>query len=116
MSTEWDDFVLKLNRYGISLKNTEDKLIWNQNVGEGSVTARLAYNCIMELDQYLEHIWWANLIWGSHFALKISCFMWLYIKKNIHTWKNLQKKGFIGPGICYLCHEVEETLNHLFGS
>lgn len=70
VSREWDCFVLNLYRAGIFLKNLEEKLIWTQNVIEGTVTARLDYECIMEQEQFSEHFWWANLLWGNHLPLK----------------------------------------------
>jgi hypothetical protein len=30
------------------------------------------------------------------------------------TWDNLRKRGFIGPSLCVLCYEQEETKEHLF--
>lgn len=33
--------------------------------------------------------------------------------RKILTWKNLLKKGFIGPSKCYLCDSQEEMMDHL---
>jgi len=46
-------------------------------------------------------------------SLLSSCF---YSKKKILTWDNLQRFGFIGPSICYLCHLEVETMEHLLNN
>lgn len=57
-----------------------------------------------------------EFIMGESLAIKNSCFMWLCIKTRFTLGKTCRRKGFIGPGICSLCHEAEETLNHMLGS
>ena len=37
------------------------------------------------------------------------------LAKNIFTWDMLQSRGFVGPGICILCHANFEIVEHLFG-
>jgi hypothetical protein len=36
------------------------------------------------------------------------------IEDKIITWKNLQKRGWVGPGFYHLCKGNQETGNHLF--
>jgi hypothetical protein len=59
-------------------------------------------------------IWTA--VWKSKFWPKISTFLWLLLQNKILTWDNLQKRGFIGPSICHLCNQNEETMEHLLNS
>jgi hypothetical protein len=59
-----------------------------------------------------EHIW--NIIWKSKLWPKISTFLWLMVQNRILTWDNLRKRGFIGPSICHLCQQQEETMEHIF--
>jgi hypothetical protein len=35
-------------------------------------------------------------------------------ENKILTWKNLQKRGWVGPGICHLCKGKRESGKHLF--
>jgi hypothetical protein len=57
------------------------------------------------------HIW--NIIWKSKLWPKISTFLWLMAQNRILTWDNLWKWGFVGPSICHLCQQQEETMEHL---
>jgi ribonuclease HI len=38
----------------------------------------------------------------------------LAIEGKIHTWENLQRKGWEGPSLCSLCKSSTEEINHLF--
>lgn len=48
--------------------------------------------------------------------LKLKCFTWLVYFDKILTWNNLLKRGFVGPGVCSLCFNDEESADHLFGT
>jgi hypothetical protein len=63
-------------------------------------------------DQAKESIW--GKIWNSTLWPKVSIFLWLTVQNRILTWDNLKKWGFIGPSICPLCQQQEETMEHLF--
>lgn len=39
--------------------------------------------------------------------------MWLVIMNEVLTWEVMQRRAKQGPGICPLCREDEETINHL---
>jgi hypothetical protein len=59
-------------------------------------------------------------IWGKIWNLrhwpKITLFLWLVSHSSILTWDNLMKRGFVGPSLCILCREAEETMNHLLNT
>lgn len=38
------------------------------------------------------------------------------INRKILTWDSLQVRGFVGHGICCLCHKAEESSDHIFGN
>jgi len=57
---------------------------------------------------------WHSSIWSWNLAPKIKCFWWLVIQRSILTWDNLVKRGFCGPGICALCSDDSEDIDHLF--
>ena len=54
-------------------------------------------------------------IWDGKMPIKIKCFGWLVLTNKILTWEALQKRGFIGPGWCCLCHQDIKTVQHIFG-
>ena len=55
-------------------------------------------------------------IWNLKHWPKITLFFWLVSHSSILTWDSLSKRGFVGPSICMLCGEADETLNHLLNS
>jgi hypothetical protein len=59
-------------------------------------------------------------VWGKIWDLKhwpkVTLFLWLVSHSSILTWDNLLKRGFVGPSLCTLCGEAEETLNHLLNT
>jgi hypothetical protein len=58
-----------------------------------------------------EHLW--GKIWNPKFGSKVSIFLWLIAQNHILTWDNLQNQGFMGPSICLLYHQQEETMKHI---
>jgi hypothetical protein len=58
------------------------------------------------LDNYMEI---KNLAQNLYFPLAST-------PNKILTWDNLQRFGFIGPSICYLCHLEVETMEHLLNN
>jgi hypothetical protein len=61
-------------------------------------------------------IWrgWKVNIWKWDIQLKIKLFIWMAAEKKILTWDALQKKGWEGPGVFYLCKHDYEDINHIF--
>ena len=55
-------------------------------------------------------------IWSGVLPIKISYFIWLVLENKVLMWDNLQKKGWIGPGICALCCADEDSTQHLFST
>jgi len=39
--------------------------------------------------------------------------MWFILNNKDPTWDILQKRTFVGPGWCNLCHKTEETYAHI---
>lgn len=59
-----------------------------------------------------------KLLWNATIPLKVGCFIWLCLYNSynrILTWANLQKRGFCCPGVCTLCLEGDDHIEHLFG-
>jgi ribonuclease HI len=61
-----------------------------------------------------EPVW--TKIWNPALWPKISTFLWLIVHNKALTWDNLRKRGFIGPSICVLCLQQEESKEHLFNT
>jgi len=58
---------------------------------------------------------WQKL-WNLKHWPKVTLFLWLVLHSSILTWDNLMKRGFVGPSICILCGEAEETQNHILNT
>ncbi|CAN1176262.1 hypothetical protein LINPERHAP2_LOCUS32445 [Linum perenne] len=53
-------------------------------------------------------------MWRSFIPSKISGFLWKVYHRNIFTFDNLAKRGFLGPNLCVLCRAVIESVSHMF--
>jgi hypothetical protein len=111
---EWDNYVTKLRSSGIFLNPEIDKLNWSWNRVTGKVTAKLAYQSLLFVNNLDGKKWWYKAIWSVKIPVKMICFMWLCIKDCILTGINFQKRGGIGPSVCAPCLKDEETTTHLF--
>jgi hypothetical protein len=114
LATEWNNFLLILKSSGITLNNTNDKIVWSWNKAMGTITANLAYQSISNNYHKERTRWWFKSIWKVNIPSKITCFMWLCLKDCIITGANYRKQGGIGPSVCSLCLKDEETTSHLF--
>ena len=61
----------------------------------------------------METAWWWRMIWQLKCPLKSKIFCWFLFSGKALTWDILRKKGWEGPGHCYLCKLVAETNFHL---
>jgi hypothetical protein len=52
-------------------------------------------------------------LWNWQIQLKIKLFLWLATNHKVLTWDSLQKKGWEGPGVCFLCKHDTEDIDHL---
>jgi hypothetical protein len=102
MSNEWNNFITVLKSSGVSLNQSNDKLVWSWNREDGSVSADLAYQCIAFNSHNGDYKWWFKSIWKVKIPSKIICFMWLCLKDSILTGENYKKRGGIGHVVCIL--------------
>lgn len=70
-----------------------------------------AYEAIIEEEVSYAISRWSVKLWKRKLPLKIKCFLWLCFESTILS---CDKRGFVGPGRCVLCHMEEESVNHLF--
>jgi hypothetical protein len=92
----------------------EDILRWGYGT-QGSFSTREAYQIKTQSDPLPASKVWQK-IWNLKHWPKITLFLWLVSHSSILTWDNLLKRGFVGPSICILCGEAEETMNHLLNT
>ena len=57
---------------------------------------------------------WLKVIWKENVQIKMIIFLWLVWRDKNLTWRNLQRKGWEGPGFCILCGMENEDNYHLF--
>jgi hypothetical protein len=99
---------------GIYLVNRPDELLWNGGDASGQISVKNVYEALSnKLWSYKIGGWRRNL-WTWDCPLKVKLFFWLVVENKVLTWENLQKKGWKGPGKCYLCRDKGETSNHIF--
>jgi ribonuclease HI len=92
----------------------EDMLRWGYKP-QGTFSTREVYQLKTQSNLLpAPKIW--NKIWSLKHWPKITLFLWLVSHSSILTWDNLTKRGFVGPSLCILCGEAEETMNHLLNS
>jgi len=97
----------------IRLTNHRDSLIWDI-ASDGIPTAKTLYDYLIKDQDTPQIAGWKHSYWNKHLPLKILCFWWLVLQHAILTWDNLIKRGHSGPGICVLCWDNTEDINHIF--
>ena len=114
--TAWDCYTRGLELGRIRLNLLSDTLVWEHNRSNGLVSSKLVYDCIFHTLSPSAGNSLLALIWSGILPTKISCFSWLVLENKVLTWDNLQKKGWIGPGICALCCADEDNIQHIFST
>jgi hypothetical protein len=74
----------------------------------------ITYNAIMTKQWTAITGGWRKMMWNWEFPLKLKLFFWLVAEYRVLTWENLQIRGHVGPGICQLCKNSGESVNHCF--
>jgi hypothetical protein len=111
----WNNFTLELRKAGITLQESvEDKLLWNGGDASGILSVRNCYKAIMSTQNLPIRSGWRYSIWKWRLQLNIILFFWLVTEQRILTWDTLQKKGWVGPGLCHLCRAATEDSTHIF--
>lgn len=52
-------------------------------------------------------------VWEWELPYKLKCFCWLAVHDRVLIQKNLQLRGFIGPGIYHMCMRGPKDIDHL---
>lgn len=95
---EWEAYRFSLMAAGIHFTEDSDHLVWEDNPLQGSVSAKLAYNILMEDigDNVVTGL--RRILWSDKLPLKISCFIWLCMENKILTWQNYKAVVSVVPG------------------
>ena len=113
LATEWKEYTYLLKNSGLCLNLDKDTLYWSKNLKSGHITAALAYSSSVHTNVSAHIPNWFKEVWHWKLPLKTILFSWLLMAERILTWDILQRRGFEGPGICSLCHDAGENINHL---
>ena len=66
------------------------------------------------LRTHYPHVAWHKLIWFPKFIPRHSFIFWLAIKSKLRTKDKLKEWGVIDDAKCFLCNQVDETLDISF--
>jgi hypothetical protein len=114
LAEEWDRYRKSLIESGISLVEKHDELILIGGNKAGYITVKNGYEALSKSLWNTNLGGWRRKIWKWECPLKIKLFVWLLAENKILSWKNLQKRGWKGLGICNLCKKDRESTKHLF--
>ena len=85
----WEAYTRGLELCGIRLTSQSDTLLWAFNKHDGSISAKLVYDCIVKSYSPLSGSRLHSYIWVGTLPRKIGCFIWLVLRNKILTWDNL---------------------------
>jgi hypothetical protein len=111
---EWNNHRPLMVESGISLDNKLDKLIWTRGDSSGVILVKNIYEALSNQLWKKIQEGWRKKLWKWDCPLKIKLFIWLLEANKVLSWKNLQKRGWQGPGICIMCKNHSESTKHIF--
>ena len=100
----------------IVLNEKIDELTWLGDDKSSLISVINVYNTLSYKFWPEKVVGWRNQLWKWSCPLKLKLFIWLLLEDKILTWKNLQRRGWSGLGICFMCRSNEESSQHLFVS
>ena len=111
---EWEWYRKNLIGTSIKLVDRMDELKWTGGDSSGQISVKNVYLALSKKLWKFKTRRWRRKLWKWDYPLKIKKLSSLLTKNKILTWKNLQKRGWKGPGLCYLCKGMRELGKHLF--
>ncbi|XP_026452010.1 uncharacterized protein LOC113352401 [Papaver somniferum] len=91
------------------LKEGEDLLIWcNSHSGVFTVS-----DAINKIRIHQPKLHWYKKIWNSAVLPSTSANVWKIARNVCATEENLRKKGFQFASRCYICHDGEDSIEHI---
>ena len=103
--TCWNGYLAILKSSHIRLSNEVDVLVWNQS--------KSGYLQLILDKNEVTIFWWWKLLWKLKCPLKSKKLCWFLFSGKALTWDVLCRKGWEGPGRCYLCKMDVESNYHL---
>nr|KUM45132.1 hypothetical protein ABT39_MTgene3632 [Picea glauca] len=113
IATEWNRYTYALKSVGVALTVDPDVLLWADGDATGSIIVKNIYAALQQQHNSGVEIPWIQQLWNWKVPLKLKLFTWLIGKERILTWDAFQRRGWEGPGICLLCNNAPEDLQHL---
>jgi hypothetical protein len=99
LAAEWEMYRRNLIGSGIHLLESLDELKWTGGDNSGQLSVKNVYNALTKKLWKIKIGGWRRKPWSWDCPQKIKLFSWLVAENKILTWKNLQKRGWTGPGI-----------------
>lgn len=112
----WDSYINLLRSQGICRIQEGDRLRWEGSRSEGGLRVKDIYSTLINQKPELEQDCWFGVFWKVDVPIKMIIFLWLVRYDKNLTWRNLQRRGWQGPGLCLLGGSHEEENSHLFYS
>lgn len=87
-----------------------DDAIW-KGTEQGEFTVQSAYYNLKNVPTINSPV---HKIWKLKAPPRFKIFAWMLIHNKVLTAENLKKRGYNLAGICYMCRQQDETIQHLF--
>jgi len=97
------------NIYNTLISNHIDCIGWKHHNGVWSV--RHAWEATKEAGARVD---WHQLVWSTPTIHKCSITAWQTLHGKLTTSDVFQSRGYHLTGVCFLCHNSEENIDHLF--
>jgi hypothetical protein len=91
-------------------ENAEDEITWRLTAN-GQYSSKSAYE-VQFLGSITSTMY--KTVWKAWAPPKTKFFAWLLTQKRIWTADRLQKRGWPNCGLCPLCKQTTESIDHLF--
>jgi len=112
-AVEWDCYTSALKTTGISLNDNPDALKWVGGDATGIISVKNIYFALLSQQGRDSDSSWFTQLWIWKIPMKFKLFIWLAGKGKLLTWDQLRRRGWEGPGLCPLCRQAQEDINHL---
>ena len=106
--------IKSLNSIGLCRSGEGDRLLWEGIISKEGLIALDIYSVLIKKKTNQVSGCWFNGFWKTGAQIKMILFLCIVWKDKNLTWKNVQKRGWKGPGICSLLGLAEEDNEHIF--
>ncbi|XVE66798.1 hypothetical protein DITRI_Ditri08aG0108200 [Diplodiscus trichospermus] len=107
-----EEIISKLSAFIISEGDEmSDGIYWSET-SSGNFSIKTAYGLLQEEGSLEENALW-NRVWKIQVPNRIRSFLWLIVHKRIMCNAERVRRGFTANGICEMCKEHIEDVNHL---